>query len=189
MWCGCGKATVSEVPVLRAVTQKGETGGTCGFLALLWEMSARGRLLLCDRIDLLLDCVCLDVVITRLLWSDIMITESQSRHLAAISVFWVSAFLCKPQTILSTSAGWFFAHSYRTWGLPQQKIIFLENSVSLKPLSLLHVEGYVTRKGLVQKDLWEERSTGMFSVVSRRTFLIQVLFHSPCSNFFLFFSF
>lgn len=179
---------VSEVPVLRAVTQKGEIGETCGLLALLWEMSVRGRLLLCDRIDLLLDCIYLDVVITRLLWSDIMITESQSHHLAAISVFWVSAFPCKPQTILSISAGWFSAHSYRTWSLPEQKIIFLENSVSLKPLSLLHVEGYVTRKGLVQKDLWEERSIGMFSVVSRRTFLIQVLFCSPCSNFFLFFS-
>lgn len=179
---------VNEVPVFRAVIQKGEMGSVwllgsalghvCkGQVASLgWDRSSVGLCVFgCCK--------------TRPLWSDIMIMESQSRHLAAIPVFWVSAFLCKPQTISSTSAGWFSSHSYRTWGLPQQKNYFLENSFNLKPLSLLHVECYVVSnwKSLGAKNLWEERSTGMFSVVSR-TFLVQVFFHSPCSNFFLSFS-
>lgn len=54
MWCVCGKATAAEVPVLRAVTQKGETEGTCGFSDLLWEISVSGRLPLRDGIVLLL---------------------------------------------------------------------------------------------------------------------------------------
>lgn len=167
LWCSCEKAMANEVPVLRAVTQKGETGNMW-LLGLLWDISVRGRLLLWDGVDLLLDCVCLDAVITRLLWSDIMITESQSCHLAAISVFWVSTFLCKSQTILSTSAGCFSAHSYRTWGLPQQKIVFLkiQSTWTLCPLSMQKVVLLVTGKGLVQKDFWEEKYWNVFSCLT-----------------------
>lgn len=83
-----------------------------------------------------------------------------------------------------------FCPQLQTIGLASAKNYFLENSFNLKPLSLLHVEGYAVSnwKGLGAKNLWEERTTGMFSVVSRRTFLVQVLFHSPCSNFLLSFS-
>lgn len=64
-----------------------------------------------DRSSVETACV-LDVAITRFLWSDIMITESQSCLFAAISIFLVTAFPCKPQTILFTSAGWSSAHIY-----------------------------------------------------------------------------
>lgn len=90
-----------------------------------------------DRSSVEAACV-LDVVITRLLWSVIMITESQSCLFAAISVFLVTAFPSKPQTILFTSADWSSAHSYRMWDLPQQKKDLPENLVKLKPLSLFY---------------------------------------------------